>query len=1068
MKLSCEDFDRACKLFPGTVLLCAADGGHRIRYAGAALSALLGCRGEPLPDTLALLVCEEDRDRVLAALETCSAGDGGVFQCRLMRADGSLLPAACQWQCLADEADGPLLSCLFTDASAQSAELEKLEAANHELSDMIRSLPVGIVVYRIRNGERHFVDANNYALQKLRVTAESFRDDNQSVFLSRVHPDDIADVFVSMGHFSESDVHTSFLFRYADGSGGYQRFRVDATTLSQPDGSMLAFAVFHDVTREEQTHRELEISQQKYALAIEAGDLSVWEYDVQAHTITSGSNLEESGFPVSVADVPDSILPYYSEEDRAKIAALYRGIENGEDRVSGEFWSSRTSAEPPRCEKITYSVVKDRNGRPVKAYGLGQDITAQKLEQERFSESLQNLLSANPQSLCAFQLNLSQNRCTFISGSGPEASEALAADTADGMFDNLSDIITEPEDKVSFRMLFERSAILKGFAVGKCSLSMDYRCKAPGGKLWVRTCLNMLRNPATKDVEGVLYSANITKEKRSEDIFRIVTDQEFDYVALLHIKTNKIEFLDFNNRLANEYCKTFGVNDGLLDFDEVRHFAADRWIDRSDKAEYLKKSPLAVICRELDQNGHYELNIRGHYTGHPEITACRKVQHYYLGDDRSCILVLQSDVTETYQHQQAEVDRALAEVTRVKDIMDSITTGICVLEMPDPSHLRIDYVNMQMYRILGFQPLQSGSEPANDEEGELISRYLRDAYAGIHPKDRAQVMQVFRENFDAEHFSVGSYRILGADGRYVWLQQDVTLCESLPDRKVFYATYREVGEEMRLQEELTDKLEREKYLMKEALAANEAKSEFLSRLSRDIRTPMDGILDMTRIARQQANPARTADCLAEIDSSSKQLHDLINNILDMTKIESGEIELHPEPYPADELYGYLGSVIRPLCEEKRQTFLITGTPDAGCVPLLDKPRFNQILFNLLSNAVKYTPEGGTIEFRFSETISEGRMLLSISVVDNGIGMSKEFQDILFQPFAQENRGGESAPSGTGLGLAIVKRIVDVMGGVLKVESDVGAGSTFSVITMLDCVPADGGQAVSPASAPVRR
>ena len=244
--------------------------------------------------------------------------------------------------------------------------------------------------------------------------------------------------------------------------------------------------------------------------------------------------------------------------------------------------------------------------------------------------------------------------------------------------------------------------------------------------------------------------------------------------------------------------------------------------------------------------------------------------------------------------------------------------------------------------------------------------------------------------------------------------------------------------------------------LRAAQAASEAKTDFLSRMSHDMRTPLNGIIGMTYIAGEEQNPPRTEACLRKIDASSKFLLGLINDILDMAKAESRKIELHPEPYPPEEFYRYLEAVIEPLCTEKGLRFLVDAEPPEGLVPVVDKLRVNQILFNLLSNAVKYTPEGGTVRFgaRFAPAGTDGRMQVRFEVSDTGIGMSEAFQHVLFEPFAQENRVDASEARGSGLGLAIAKKMVDLMGGSIAVKSEIGAGTTFLLDLEMDSVPAD--------------
>jgi signal transduction histidine kinase len=238
---------------------------------------------------------------------------------------------------------------------------------------------------------------------------------------------------------------------------------------------------------------------------------------------------------------------------------------------------------------------------------------------------------------------------------------------------------------------------------------------------------------------------------------------------------------------------------------------------------------------------------------------------------------------------------------------------------------------------------------------------------------------------------------------------------------------------------------------RDADAANNAKSEFLSRMSHDMRTPLNGIIGMTYLTEKMELPDGARENLKKIDISSNFLLRLINDLLDMTKAESGKIELHPEPYPAAEFMRYIDAVVRPLCESKNQQLDISVTVPEGCVPLFDKLRINQVVFNLLSNAVKYTNENGKITYTSrGELLSDGRLKIHIEVNDNGIGMSEKFQKIIFTPFTQESRDDNSESRGSGLGLAITRRLVELMDGSISVDSTLGKGSTFSVDLKVGC------------------
>ena len=232
--------------------------------------------------------------------------------------------------------------------------------------------------------------------------------------------------------------------------------------------------------------------------------------------------------------------------------------------------------------------------------------------------------------------------------------------------------------------------------------------------------------------------------------------------------------------------------------------------------------------------------------------------------------------------------------------------------------------------------------------------------------------------------------------------------------------------------------------------ANRAKTDFLSRMSHDIRTPLNGIIGMTHLADRLPSEPQMKNYLGKIDQSSKFLLGLVNDVLDMAKAESGKIELHQEPYRIADFDSYIDSVIKPLCAERNQTFTASMKLVEAAVPIIDILRFNQIIFNLLSNAVKYTPEGGRITLSVNgELVSGHKERITAVVSDNGIGISDEFQRILFEPFSQEDRSDTASNRGSGLGLAIVKKLVDLMGGTISVRSKLGQGTVFTVVLDFD-------------------
>jgi len=279
-----------------------------------------------------------------------------------------------------------------------------------------------------------------------------------------------------------------------------------------------------------------------------------------------------------------------------------------------------------------------------------------------------------------------------------------------------------------------------------------------------------------------------------------------------------------------------------------------------------------------------------------------------------------------------------------------------------------------------------------------------------------------------------------------WIRVTVVLAETASDgtpKRALYVT--QDVTESKLKEE------REQQALREACdsanQANAAKSEFMSRMSHDIRTPMNAIIGMTAIAgRYLDDKEHVADCLSKITVSSKHLLSLINEVLDMSKIESGKIDLAEEEINLSDLIGNLVTMTRPSIQQKKQNLDVRIANIEHEHVIGDSLRLQQIFMNILSNAVKYTPEGGKIELEINEKPAHSYSYGCYEFIfrDNGIGMSKEFQEKLFEPFSRAENSLVSKIEGTGLGMTIARNIARRMNGDITVKSEEGKGTQFVV------------------------
>lgn len=229
--------------------------------------------------------------------------------------------------------------------------------------------------------------------------------------------------------------------------------------------------------------------------------------------------------------------------------------------------------------------------------------------------------------------------------------------------------------------------------------------------------------------------------------------------------------------------------------------------------------------------------------------------------------------------------------------------------------------------------------------------------------------------------------------------------------------------------------------------ANEAKSTFLSNMSHDIRTPMNAVIGFsTLLTRDPGDEVKVREYARKINAASNHLLGLINDILDISKIESGKMSIRQSVFSIDELMESINVVIRPMAGAKKQAFHVNMGKMSHELFVGDKVRINQVLINLLSNAIKYTPEGGEIRFEITDVGSSSSSVEKIRfvVADNGYGITDEFQKIIFDPFTRAEDSTTNKETGTGLGLAITKNIINLMGGAIDLESKIGKGTTFTV------------------------
>ena len=347
-----------------------------------------------------------------------------------------------------------------------------------------------------------------------------------------------------------------------------------------------------------------------------------------------------------------------------------------------------------------------------------------------------------------------------------------------------------------------------------------------------------------------------------------------------------------------------------------------------------------------------------------------------------------------------------------------------VFLMIDTETSKVEYVSPNVQRILGLSPEAVQEDlhvlyPAGDDSGASRLENLMQMEQGVQQEwEREFVNQ-----------ETGEPRYIHVTGFLNDVQGARKCIVDLSDRTGEHQTTLAMEAALEVAEK-----------------ASKAKTDFLSNMSHDIRTPMNAIIGITTLMKNELHqPEKLAEHLGKLESSGQLLLGIINNILDMSRIESGKTTLNVEKMNLPQQIRQLDSIIRQQAGQSRQTFTVSTHLQHENV-LADPNRLNQVLMNILSNAVKYTPTGGHIQLEVEELPrNEHYARYRFVVQDDGIGMSADYQKTLFDPFTREECSGTNKVQGTGLGMAITKSVIDLMGGSISVESATGKGTRFEVV-----------------------
>lgn len=516
----------------------------------------------------------------------------------------------------------------------------------------------------------------------------------------------------------------------------------------------------------------------------------------------------------------------------------------------------------------------------------------------------------------------------------------------------------------------------------------------------------------------------VLKELETQNNILTVLCSDYLSVNRLDLITGGFEIHKMTKRLRAEVAD---IAKTAANYDEAMQRYVEGYVAEEDQEEVLRKCRRDYVTKRLETRDSFFVGyrIKGNVQNmkNMEVHFARAVT---WGDD-SGVIVGFRNVDERMRKEEAY---KLETRHDIEETLEGSRTGLWAIEMEDGCEPRM-YPDKTMCKLLGVEsdisPEKCYKEWFDRIEPDCVELVL-ETVEKILKVGRAEVV------YPWNHPTLGEFYVR---------------CGGVPDYKFEKNGIRLKGYHQDITETMVTRKEQEKALMEalmEAKRANTAKTEFLSHMSHDIRTPINGILGMLDISEMNAEDQETQkECRGKIRTAAEHLLSLINDVLDISKLESGTLELAEEPFHIRTLMDGCESILKSQAQE-RGIDMIENIEASPHESLIGSPlHLRQILINIIGNAIKYNDPDGKIYIRVSEIDEEnGNAIYRFEIKDTGIGMSEEFQKHLFEPFTQEANNARTYYQGTGLGMAITKNLVEQMHGRIEVQSSLGQGSTFIV------------------------